>query len=56
MRGYDSRTEALFLYVTPESYVPKNHPLRAIRAMADEALKDAKSGVHWTPNPEVTGH
>ncbi|MBW4056840.1 MAG: IS5 family transposase [Proteobacteria bacterium] len=39
MRGYDSRTEALFSYVTPESYVPKNHPLRAIRAMADEALK-----------------
>jgi transposase len=39
MRGYDSRTEALFSYVTPESYVPKTHPLRAIRAMADEALK-----------------
>ena len=39
MRGYDSQTEALFSYVTPESYVPKNHPLRAIRAMADEALK-----------------
>jgi hypothetical protein len=39
MRGYDSRTEALFSYVTLESYVPKSHPLRAIRAMADEALK-----------------
>lgn len=39
MRGYDSRTEALFSYVTPESFVPKTHPLRAIRAMADEALK-----------------
>lgn len=39
MRGHDSRTEALFAYVTPESHVPKNHPLRAIRAMADEALK-----------------
>jgi transposase len=39
MRGYDSQTEALFSYVTPESFVPKTHPLRAIRAMADEALK-----------------
>jgi hypothetical protein len=29
MRGYDSRTEALFTYVTPESFVPKDHPLRA---------------------------
>jgi transposase len=39
MRGFDSQTEALFSYVTPESFVPKTHPLRAIRAMADEALK-----------------
>jgi transposase len=39
MRGHDSQAEALFAYVTPESYVPKNHPLRAIRKMADEALK-----------------
>lgn len=38
MRGYDSRTEALFTYVTPESFVPKDHPLRAIRKMADAAL------------------
>lgn len=38
MRGFDSNTEALFTYVTPESFVPKDHPLRAIRKMADEAL------------------
>jgi hypothetical protein len=38
MRGYDSRTEALFTYVTPESFVPKERPLRAIRKMADTAL------------------
>jgi hypothetical protein len=31
MRGPDSKTEALFKkYVTPESLVPKDHPLRAI--------------------------
>ena len=38
MRGSDSKTEALFTYVTPESFVPKDHPLRAIRKMADTAL------------------
>jgi transposase len=38
MRGIDSQTEALFAYVSPETFVPKNHPLRAIRKMADEAL------------------
>jgi len=39
MRGYDSQSEAIFAYVKPESFVPKTHPLRAIRTMADEALK-----------------
>ena len=38
MRGLDSQTEALFAYVSPETFVPKNHPLRAIRRMADDAL------------------
>ena len=38
MRGSDSKTEALFTYVTPESFVSKDHPLRAIRKMADTAL------------------
>ena len=39
MRGSDSKTEVLFTYVTPESFVPKDHPLRAIRKMADSALE-----------------
>ena len=39
MRGSESKTEALFTYVTPESFVPKDHPLRAIRNMADSALE-----------------
>ena len=40
MRGIDSRTESLFAYVTPESFVPQDHPLRAIRKMADLALSE----------------
>ena len=38
MRGIDGQTETLFAYVSPETFVPKDHPLRAIRKMADEAL------------------
>ena len=40
MRGTDIQNETLFAYVTPESFVPKDHPLRAIRSMADQALSD----------------
>lgn len=38
MRGGDDRSEGLFSYVSCEARVPANHPLRAIRAIVDEAL------------------
>jgi hypothetical protein len=38
MRGADYRHEGLFSYVRPDSVVPKDHPLRAIRRIADAAL------------------
>ena len=38
MRGFDQRRDGLFSYVRPESRIPKNHPLRVIRRLADEAL------------------
>jgi transposase len=38
MRGRDDRSEGLFSYVRLEERVPKDHPLRPIRALADEAL------------------
>jgi hypothetical protein len=38
MRGSDIQTEVLFSYVSCEARVPANHPLRAIRAIVDEAL------------------
>lgn len=40
MRGNDNKTEALFVYLSPETFVPKNHPLRPIRTMADKALAE----------------
>jgi len=39
MRGRDERTEGLFSYVSCEARVPPDHPLRAIRAVVDEALE-----------------
>jgi transposase len=39
MRGFDDHGEAAFAYVSCESRVPPDHPLRIIRAIVDEALK-----------------
>ena len=39
MRGEDERQDAMFSYLSPEQRVPAEHPLRPIRRMVDEALK-----------------
>ncbi len=39
MRGENEPSQAMFCYVSPEGLVPKNHPLRPIKTMADAALK-----------------
>src|SRR6185437_13029358 len=38
MRGNDHQQSDMYSYLSPEERVRANHPLRAIRAMADEAL------------------
>ena len=38
MRGEHLRQETMFSYVAPEARVPERHPLRAVRAMVDQAL------------------
>jgi transposase len=38
MRGRDDRSEGFFSYVRLEERIPADHPLRSIRALADEAL------------------
>ena len=40
MRGKDVQQDELFSYGSLDERVPANHPLRPIRAMVDEALKD----------------
>ena len=38
MRGEVTAQQAMFSYVSPEARVPATHPLRAIKARADEVL------------------
>jgi transposase len=40
MRGDDEQQLGVFSYVSPEQRIPQDHPLRTLRAMADEALSD----------------
>jgi transposase len=40
MRGEDLQQDELFSYGSLEERIPPDHPLRPIRAMVDEALKD----------------
>lgn len=40
MRGFEQQSDALFVYLSPESFVPKDHPLRPIRQMVDIALEN----------------
>lgn len=40
MRGNDEQQLDVFSYVSPEPRVPQDHPLRSLRAMTDEALRD----------------
>ena len=39
MRGSDPKQEAMFSYVSPENRVPAEHPLRPLRALMDDILK-----------------
>ena len=40
MRGQDKQQADMFSYLSPEARVRKDHPLRAIRSMADQALEN----------------
>ena len=42
MRGKHSEQSGMFSYISAERRVWKDHPLRAIRAMVDTALKELR--------------
>src|SRR5579862_6311118 len=43
MRGIDYQQADMFSYLSPEERVRKDHPLRAVRAMTDEILREMSS-------------
>jgi transposase len=40
MRGHDAQQGHMWSYLSPEQRVPKDHPLRPIRQMVDQALQE----------------
>ncbi len=40
MRGDDKQQLDVFSYLSPEQRVPEDHPLRPLRVMTDEALRE----------------
>src|SRR5437016_14307901 len=40
MRGDDNQQEGIFSYISPEKRVPSDHPLRPVRKIVDELLKE----------------
>jgi transposase len=45
MRGEDRGQGSMFSYISAQRRIPKGHPLRAIRTMADAALKEMSAGL-----------
>ena len=46
MRGQDEQQLDVFSYVSPEQRVPQDHPLRPLRVMTDEALRELQPRFH----------
>src|ERR1700692_2802521 len=42
MRGKDEQEANIISYISPEQRVPQDHPLRSLRAMTDEALRQLR--------------
>src|ERR1700685_4574109 len=46
MRGKDEQQLGVFSYLSPEQRVPQDHPLRPLRVMTDEALRELQPRFH----------
>lgn len=40
MRGDDNKWDFIFSYISPEKRIPVDHPLRPVKAFADDILKE----------------
>ena len=56
MRGADTTQEALFSTVHLNTFVPADHPLRAVRAILDEAMQrlDGLFNLAYAPNGKAS--
>ena len=52
MRGERERQANIMLAVTPESFLPENHPLRRIKPSVDDCL--ARLSPRWGPTAPTT--
>ena len=43
MRGEDTKQSSMLCLLSPADRVPKDHPLRAVKVLADKALADLSS-------------
>src|ERR1035438_8733962 len=46
MRGKDEQQLDVFSYISPEQRVSQDHPLRPLRVMTDEALRELQPQFH----------
>jgi len=53
MRGKDEQQLDVFSYVSPEQRVPQDHPLRPLRVMTDEALRELQTTVLTSCTPKT---
>ena len=56
MRGDDRQPDSMFSYVSAEQRVPKDYPLRAIRAVVDDVLREMSrdfDGLYATVGPRI---
>jgi hypothetical protein len=44
MRGDDRQQGAMHSYISPEARVPHDHPLRVIRGLVDDVLRELSPG------------
>ena len=45
MRGEEKRQTSMLVLRSPEDFVPKQHPIRRIKRMADEVLRSLSSAL-----------
>jgi hypothetical protein len=54
MRGHAPKQKAMIVLRSPEDFVPQDHPIRAVKQLADAALKEMSATFDGIP-PATSG-